>query len=219
MVVKHMHQYPHGKQRNLSTYVHRCTKVLMLAFSMLPYDSDCAGIPAKSMCRRHRFQRASIFFCSIFLFDIYACYYFFVFLFALLIAALMLCRVKSNLYISSFNILVDLSLVIHLLGLGDCPAISSVRMTSLFNEYAVHHSSSDGVLVQLPGSGGFGRITKETLGGDALAERLLRSFASRSHVPALMQRGRDAQGYRLLTIDLREGWSELHSYPLRCVTY
>eukprot|EP00796_Vickermania_ingenoplastis_P005696 gene5696-4061_t len=81
--------------------------------------------------------------------------------------------------------------------------------TPLFKEFPVHHSTAEGILVQLPHNAGFGRLTLETLGGDALAATLLKSFAARSLVPAIATRRRDRQGYRLLTVDITEGWSEL----------
>ncbi|KPA75334.1 Rrna biogenesis protein-like protein [Leptomonas pyrrhocoris] len=87
-------------------------------------------------------------------------------------------------------------------------------MSSCFREYRVQHSTPDGILVQLPETNGFGRLTKATLGGDLLAERLLKSFSAREHVVAIPQRARDAQGYRLLTVNLREGYSALLTYPL-----
>ncbi|KPI88785.1 rRNA biogenesis protein-like protein [Leptomonas seymouri] len=86
-------------------------------------------------------------------------------------------------------------------------------MSSFFREYRVHHSTPEGILVQLPETNGFGRLTKATLGDDVLAERLLKSFSSRESIFAILKRARDAQGYRLLTVDLREGYSALLTYP------
>lgn len=87
-------------------------------------------------------------------------------------------------------------------------------MSTFFREYRVHHSTADGILVQLPDAGGFGRATKATLGDDLLAERLVRSFSSREHIPAILQRKRDSQGYRLLTVNILEGYSDLMTYPI-----
>lgn len=86
-------------------------------------------------------------------------------------------------------------------------------MSTFFRDYRVHHSTPDGILVQLPESNGFGRLTKENLGNDVLAERLMKSFATRDHIAAIAKRARDAQGYRLLTVDLREGFSGILTYP------
>ncbi|KAL7698616.1 Rrna biogenesis protein-like protein [Lotmaria passim] len=86
-------------------------------------------------------------------------------------------------------------------------------MSSFFREYRVHHCTKEGILVQLPDTRGFGRLTKATLGNDVLAERLLRSFATREHITALPRRARDEQGYRLLTVDLCEGYSGFLTYP------
>ncbi|KAG5479991.1 hypothetical protein LSCM1_06410 [Leishmania martiniquensis] len=83
----------------------------------------------------------------------------------------------------------------------------------LFREYRVHHSSADGILVQLPETKGFGRLTVTTLGDDLLAKRLLASLSTREHVLAIPMRKRDAQGYRLLTTDLKEGFSAIRTYP------
>ncbi|RNF25602.1 rRNA biogenesis protein [Trypanosoma conorhini] len=82
-----------------------------------------------------------------------------------------------------------------------------------FRDYRVHHAAPDGIVVQLPGNGGFGRLTVETLGGDLLAEKLLKRLASREQVRAVARRTRDAQQYRLLSIQLRELWSDVATYP------
>ncbi|KAG5480705.1 hypothetical protein CUR178_05840 [Leishmania enriettii] len=89
----------------------------------------------------------------------------------------------------------------------------------LFREYRVHHSTADGILVQLPETKGFGRLTATTLGQDLLARRLLKSLSAREHVSAIPLRSRDAQGYRLLTVDLKEGFSAILTYPkaVRCL--
>ncbi|CCW67194.1 unnamed protein product [Phytomonas sp. Hart1] len=87
-------------------------------------------------------------------------------------------------------------------------------MGSIFREYRVHHSSPDGILVQLPGHGGFGRLTKQTLGDDKLAECLFKNFSGREHVSAILCRNkRDSQGYLQLTVSLTEVWSDLYAYP------
>ncbi|KAF5221366.1 hypothetical protein ECC02_005608 [Trypanosoma cruzi] len=83
----------------------------------------------------------------------------------------------------------------------------------LFRDYRVHHAAPDGIVVQLPGNGGFGRLTVETLGGDLLAEKLLKRLASREQVRAVARRTRDAQQYRILSIQLRELWSDVATYP------
>ncbi|CAJ1008110.1 hypothetical protein Q4I28_003423 [Leishmania naiffi] len=83
----------------------------------------------------------------------------------------------------------------------------------LFREYRVHHTTADGILVQLPKSKGFGRLTTATLGNDLLAKRLHTSLSTREHVIAIPMRSRDAQGYRLLTVDLKEGFSAILTYP------
>ncbi|RNF05679.1 rRNA biogenesis protein [Trypanosoma rangeli] len=83
----------------------------------------------------------------------------------------------------------------------------------LFSYYHVHHAAPDGIVVQLPGNGGFGRLTVETLGGDLLAEKLLKRLASREQVQAVARRTRDSQQYRLLSIQLRELWSDVATYP------
>ncbi|KAG5506764.1 hypothetical protein GH5_05978 [Leishmania sp. Ghana 2012 LV757] len=92
-------------------------------------------------------------------------------------------------------------------------------VASLFREYRVHHSNADGILVQLPETKGFGRLTATTLGQDLLARRLLKSLSAREHVSAIPMRSRDAQGYRLLTVDLKEGFSAILTYPeaVRCL--
>ncbi|ORC89019.1 putative rRNA biogenesis protein [Trypanosoma theileri] len=82
----------------------------------------------------------------------------------------------------------------------------------LFRDYRVHHAAADGIVVQLPGNGGFGKITRETLGGDALAERLFKRLASREHVRAVARPTRDEQQYRLLSVQLRELWSDVVTY-------
>lgn len=84
---------------------------------------------------------------------------------------------------------------------------------SVFREFHVHHSTPDGILVQLPDGAGFGRVTKETLGNDVLADALYSSFAKRSVVPLIATRHRDRQGYRLMTVNLGEAWNELVAYP------
>jgi rRNA biogenesis protein RRP5 len=86
-------------------------------------------------------------------------------------------------------------------------------MSTFFREYRVHHSTPEGILVHLPETNGFGRLTKATLGDDVLAERLLKSFASRARISAILTRSRDAQGYRLLTVDMKEGFSGFLTYP------
>ncbi|CCW59833.1 unnamed protein product [Phytomonas sp. EM1] len=87
-------------------------------------------------------------------------------------------------------------------------------MGSIFREYRLHHSSPDGILVQLPGHGGFGRLTKQTLGDDKLAECLFKNFSAREHVSAILCRNkRDSQGYLQLTVLLTEVWSDLYTYP------
>ncbi|CAM67435.1 rRNA biogenesis protein-like protein [Leishmania infantum JPCM5] len=83
----------------------------------------------------------------------------------------------------------------------------------LFREYRVHHVTTDGILVQLPETRGFGRLTTATLGDDLLAKRLLTSLSAREQVIAMPMRLRDAQGYRLLTVDLKEGFSAILTYP------
>ncbi|GET88130.1 rRNA biogenesis protein-like protein [Leishmania tarentolae] len=89
----------------------------------------------------------------------------------------------------------------------------------LFREYRVHHITADGILVQLPETRGFGRLTTATLGDDVLAKRLLTSLSAREHVMAMPTRSRDAQGYRLLTVDLKQGFSAILTYPepVRCL--
>ncbi|KAH9601162.1 hypothetical protein LSM04_004918 [Trypanosoma melophagium] len=82
----------------------------------------------------------------------------------------------------------------------------------LFRDYRVHHAAADGIVVQLPGNGGFGKITRETLGGDALAERLFKRLASRENVRAVARHTRDEQQYRLLSVQLRELWSDVVTY-------
>ncbi|KAG5506434.1 hypothetical protein JKF63_05937 [Porcisia hertigi] len=83
----------------------------------------------------------------------------------------------------------------------------------IFQEYRVHHSTADGVLVQLSETSGFGRLTTATLGDDLLAKRLLKSLSAREQVIAIPTRSRDAQGYRLVTVDLKEGYSPILTYP------
>ncbi|KAK7202168.1 rRNA biogenesis protein-like protein [Novymonas esmeraldas] len=85
--------------------------------------------------------------------------------------------------------------------------------TPLFRHYRVHHSTPDGLLVQLPETNGFGRITAASLGNDTLAKRLLSALASREHVLAIPTRARDAQGYRQMTVDVKEGFSAILTYP------
>lgn len=89
----------------------------------------------------------------------------------------------------------------------------------LFREYRVHHVTTDSILVQLPETKGFGRLTTATLGDDLLAKRLLTSLSAREQVIAMPMRSRDAQGYRLLTVDLKEGFSAILTYPepVRCL--
>lgn len=106
----------------------------------------------------------------------------------------------------------------------------------IYKEFALHHCLPDGsVLVHLsPESlssrhaekhssseewSGFGRLTKEMLGGDALADALLQDFAHRQVIPAILTRQRDAHGYRLLTVHLEEAYSALKTYPIavRCL--
>lgn len=83
---------------------------------------------------------------------------------------------------------------------------------SLSSRHAEKHSSSEEW-------SGFGRLTKETLGGDALAEALLQDFAQRQAIPAILTRQRDTHGYRLLTVHLEEAYSALKTYPIavRCL--
>lgn len=86
----------------------------------------------------------------------------------------------------------------------------------LFREYRVHHSTPEGILVQMPETSGFGRLTAASLGSHddgELAKRLIKSLATREHLQALPTRTRDAQGYRLLTVDLKEGFSGILAYP------
>lgn len=83
----------------------------------------------------------------------------------------------------------------------------------LFRDYRVHHAAPDGIIVQIPGNGGFGKLTVETLGADVLAEKLFKRLASREEIRAVARRTRDAQQYRLLSIQLRELWSNLFTYP------
>ncbi|EPY34925.1 rRNA biogenesis protein RRP5 [Angomonas deanei] len=84
---------------------------------------------------------------------------------------------------------------------------------SILRDYRIQHSSPDGILVQLTGQTGFGRLTKATLGDDKLAERLLKYFATRQHIPAELCRGRDGEGYRLLTVLLPVVWPPIAVYP------
>ncbi|CBH08876.1 rRNA biogenesis protein, putative [Trypanosoma brucei gambiense DAL972] len=82
-----------------------------------------------------------------------------------------------------------------------------------YREYRVHHAAPDGILVQLPGNGGFGKLTVETLGGDALAAALLKRFATNDHIRAVARPTRDVHHYRLLSVQLLELWSGAATYP------
>ncbi|EPY24860.1 rRNA biogenesis protein RRP5 [Strigomonas culicis] len=86
-------------------------------------------------------------------------------------------------------------------------------MTAALAPYRVHHSSPEGILVQMDGQQGFGRLPREALGSDRLADRLLKYLSTQEQLTAALRRGRDAQGYRLLTVLLHELWSPIHQYP------
>lgn len=120
--------------------------------------------------------------------------------------------------------------------------VFSPSMKPIYSDFPFHHCLPDfSILVHLPPTGlrtgqqedhedesrstgqppasagihgGFGRLTKERIGGDALAEAVLKDFARRQSIPAILTRERDPQGYRLLTLDLEEAWSALQVYPL-----
>lgn len=89
----------------------------------------------------------------------------------------------------------------------------TMSLAPVFSSFPLHHVSADSVVVQLPEGSGFGRFTQETLGGDNLAARLLKSFSTRHSVQGIVTRQRDAQGFRLLTVSVSEGWSGLCTYP------
>lgn len=78
-------------------------------------------------------------------------------------------------------------------------------------EYKVHVATADGIIVQL--GDGFGRLSKETLGNDVMAERLLKHLATREVVRAAPRRTRDSQGYLNMGIALEEIWSGVLAYP------
>jgi rRNA biogenesis protein RRP5 len=78
--------------------------------------------------------------------------------------------------------------------------------------FKVHHATPDSVLVQLP-DGGFGRLNAASIGGDALAERLLKHLAVRQSLVASPRRSRDDQGYLILSCSLQESWSGVLAYP------
>jgi rRNA biogenesis protein RRP5 len=78
--------------------------------------------------------------------------------------------------------------------------------------FKVHHATSDAILVQLP-DGGFGRLTAESLGGDLLAERLMKHLTVRPTLVATPRRSRDEQGYLVLGCALEQCWSAVLSYP------
>lgn len=78
--------------------------------------------------------------------------------------------------------------------------------------FKVHHATPEAIIVQLH-EGGFGRITAASLGGDLLAERLLKHMAVRPSVVAVPRRLRDDQGYLVLGCSLEESWSGVLSYP------
>ncbi|CUG67689.1 rRNA biogenesis protein, putative [Bodo saltans] len=80
------------------------------------------------------------------------------------------------------------------------------------HEFKVHHATPDSVLVQLP-DGGFGRLNAASLGGDALAERLLKHLSVRQTLVASPRRARDEQGYLILSCSLQECWSGVLAYP------
>lgn len=82
----------------------------------------------------------------------------------------------------------------------------------VYQEFVVHHSTVDGILVELPASGGFGRLNKASFGGDALGEALWKHFSVRPSIPAILTRKKDAHGYRILSVHIKESWSELWSY-------
>lgn len=125
-------------------------------------------------------------------------------------------------------------------GLAAQEAIPRPRSV-IYRDFPLHHSLPDwSILVSLPheggasttstdeealnhsqqkhhypsNSGGFGRLTREMLGGDALAEALLKDFARRDMIPSILTRHRNPQGYRLLTLRLEEAWSALQTYPI-----
>lgn len=82
----------------------------------------------------------------------------------------------------------------------------------LLRDFKVHHATSEALLLQLPDEG-FGRMTKQTLGNDAMAEKMLRHFATRTTVHATPRRIRDPQGYLTMGLSLPEVWSGVRALP------
>ena len=77
----------------------------------------------------------------------------------------------------------------------------------MLQELPLHHATADGILYRLSPvgvEGGFGRLTREGLGNDALADRMMKHFATQSTLRVTIRSNRrDPLGYVPLSVSLQ----------------